>query len=263
MITCSRLVSGWARCQNHHAVDTETVRIPPQTDHAHIVLVGHFNPSIYQPAWFAMHKMIGQNEAEAAEVELIHAELTKFKLTQFELQVLSGRFVITSLDAHPEHIKDLVVSCFGQFLPHTPIGSMGINRTVHFDTEDFEVRDRVGSRLAPKDAWGAWGDEILAGPREPEEARGGMTSITMRQSLRPDGLRGNVQAKVGPSMIDGPTGISVDVNDHFDLGSDEKPQDAASAVATLEEHWVASRERSAMIVDQIMALTEECRVGDD
>jgi hypothetical protein len=238
------------------------MRIKPQIDHAVIVLVGRFNPAIFQPAWFALHKMLGVKEAEAAEVKGILGEVSQFKIDQFELTVLPERFSITSLDAHPEHIRDLVISCFGQYLPHTPVGAMGLNRVVHFDAGDFEVRDRVGSRLAPKNAWGSWGKEIEVSPLEPREARGGMISLVMRQSLRPDGHTGHVQAKVEPSVrIANHSGIFVEVNDHFQLGSTEQPvQDASSAVAILEGNWETSLQRSALIIDQIMALVEECRI---
>jgi hypothetical protein len=238
------------------------MRIKPQLDQATIVLVGRFNPAIFQPAWFALHKMLGQKEAESPQIKLIQAGVSQFKVDQFELLVLSDRFSITSLDGHPEHIKDLVISCFGQNLSHTPVLAMGINRATHFDTGSFEVRDRVGSRLAPKDVWGAWGKEIEASPLDPKDARGGMISIAMQQSMRPDGNKGHVQAKVEPSTrIANSTGIFVDVNDHFELrGAEQAVQDASSAVAVLESNWEASLQRSAMIIDQIMALTEECRI---
>jgi hypothetical protein len=238
------------------------MRIKPQLDQATIVLVGRFNPAIFQPAWFALHKMLGQREAESPEIKLIQAGVSQFKVDQFELLVLSDRFSITSLDGHPEHIKDLVISCFGQNLPHTPVLAMGINRAAHFDAGSFEVRDCVGTRLAPKDAWGAWGKDIEASPLDPKEARGGMISIVMQQSVRPDGHKGHVQARVEPSTrIANSTGIFVDVNDHFELrGPEQAVQDASSAVAVLESNWEASLQRSAMIIDQIMALTEECRI---
>ena len=237
------------------------MRIKPQLDQATIVLVGRFNPAIFQPAWFALHEMLGQKEADGAEVQLIQAGVSQFKVDQFELLVLSNRFSITSLDGHPEHIRDLVISCFGQYLTHTPVQFLGINRGVHFDTGSFEVRDKVGSRLAPKDGWGSWGEEIDASPLEPRDARGGMTSISMTQRQRPDGRKGHVQAKVEPSgRVENNTGIFVNVNDHFDLsGAGQAVQDASSAVAVLEANWEASLQRSGMIIDQVMALTEECR----
>ncbi len=260
---CAPLGGGGRQQQVSYAVPSRTgrMRIKPQLDHVVIVLVGRFNPAIFQPAWFALHNMVGKKEAEAAHINAILGEISQFKIDPFEIQVLPERFTITSLDAHPEHIRDLVISCFGQCLPHTPIRAMGINRLVHFDTGDFETRDRVGSRLAPKDAWGSWGREIEVGPREPPEARGGMISIVMRQSSRPDGHKGHVQAKVEPSTrVASNSGVFVDVNDHFELSNPEQEvQDASSAVAMLEGNWEASLQRSAMIIDQLMALAEECR----
>jgi hypothetical protein len=238
------------------------MRIKPQLDQASIVLVGRFNPAIFQPAWFALHGMLGQKEAELSETKLIQAGVSQFKVDQFELLVLSDRFSITNIDGHPEHIRDLVISCFGQNLTHTPVQLMGINRAVHFDAGSFEVRDRVGGRLAPKDAWGDWGKEIEASPLEPRDARGGMISVVMQQSVRPDGYKGHVQAKVEPSVrMPNQAGIFVDVNDHFELrGTEQAVQDATMAVAVLEANWEASLRRSGMIIDQIMTLSEECRV---
>jgi hypothetical protein len=205
---------------------------------------------------------LGRRRPRARKIKLIQAEVSQFKVDQFELLVLSDRFSISSLDGHPEHIKDLVISCFGENLPHTPVVAMGINRAVHFDTGSFEVRDRVGSRLAPKDAWGAWGKDIEASPLGPREARGGMISIVMQQSIRPDGHKGHVQARVEPSVrIANSTGIFIDVNDHFELrGPEQAVPDASSVVAILEANWESSLQRSGTIIDQIMALAEECRV---
>lgn len=236
------------------------MRIKPTSDRVTIVLLGQFVPALFQPAWFALHKMLGSKEAESANVEVIHPEITKFKVDQFELTVVPERFAVTSSDDHPIHIKDLVISCFATVLPQTPIKSMGINRDVHFDTGDFEVRDRVGSRLAPKEPWGAWGKQILDAPREPLAARGGMVSLVMQQGERPDGLKGRISAKVQPSGVIKDTGIFVAVNDHFDVQpeNDDK-EDASRAVAILEKHWDTSLERAAWIIDQLMALAEECR----
>ena len=238
------------------------MRIKPELDNASIVLLGSFNPRIFQPAWFAQHKMIGSKEAEQlANLFQFKEQVVAFRVDMFELNVQQNRFVINSLDDHPaEHIKDLVISCFGKYLPHTPVTAMGINRNVHFDTGDFEVRDRVGSRLAPKDAWGKWGEEIQKAYDEPRDKRGGMLSITMlQQNLRLEGYNVSVQAKVEPSYkVEDGRGIFVDVNNHFELSDDgQSIPDASLAVETLEANWKTSMSRAAMIADQIMALTEK------
>ena len=107
---------------------------------------------------------------------------------------------------------------------------------------------------------GEWGKEIEKAHDETIDKRGGMISITMLQNnLQLDGYKGSVQAKVEPSnRIEGNTGIFIHVNNHFELTDEEKPvHDASSAVETLEAHWETSMSRAKMIVDQIMALTEE------
>lgn len=238
------------------------MRIKPKLENASIVLIGSFNPRIFQPAWFAHNGMIGTKEAEQpANLIQFREQMTVFRIEMFELNVGSDRFVITSLNDHPaEHIRDLVISCFGEYLPHTPITAIGINRSIHFDTGDFESRDRVGSRLAPKSAWGDWGREIEKSYEEPIDKRGGMLSITMlQQNVHLDGCSVSVRAKVEPSYsIENSTGIFVDVNNHFELSSDEQSiQDASSAVEILETNWETSMSRAAKIMDQIMALTEE------
>ena len=239
------------------------MRIKPKFDNASIVLLGSFNPMIFQPAWFARYEMIGSKEAEeAANLFQFKDQVVTFKVDMFELSVQLDRFMVNSLDNHPEHIKDLVISCFVEYLPHTPIRAMGINRNVHFDTGDFEIRDRVGSRLAPKDAWGEWGKEIEEAHTAPINKRGGMTSITMFQhKLQLDRFSGSVQAKVEPSnKIKNNTGIFVGVNNHFESSATEQPiQDASLVAEVLETNWNTSMVRAEMIVDQIMALTEECR----
>lgn len=160
--------------------------------------------------------------------------------------------------------KDLLISCFGTFLPHTPVDSMGINRCVHFDTGDFDVRDRVGIRLAPKEAWGEWGKEIEEASGEDPDMykRGGMTSITMLQrNLRFEDRDLHVQARVEPSLrISNHTGIFVDVVNHFNLvANGVRDTSSATAVRTLEANWESSLRRAETIFDQIMKLTEECR----
>lgn len=240
------------------------MRIKPKFDNVNIVLLGSFNPQIFQPAWFAMQGMIGKKEAEnPADMVQLKDQVVTFRVGMFGLSVQPDRFDISSLDDPHEHIKDLVVSCFGGHLPHTPVSALGINRSIHFDTGDFEIRDYIGSRLAPKDAWGEWGKEV---EESRYEARGGMLSITMLQNnLRSDRYKGSVQAKVEPSgRIGGSTGIFVHVNNHFELSEDEKSVcDASAAVDALESNWETSMNRAAMIVDQIMKLTEEYNHEDD
>ena len=87
-----------------------------------------------------------------------------------------------------------------------------------------------------------------------------MTSLTMLQRPRADGIKGHVQAKIEPSNIIADDGIFVEVNSHFDLADTESSLvDAMGAVTMIEKHWETARERAAWIADQIMALTESVK----
>src|SRR5947209_8800088 len=95
-----------------------------------IVLIGHFNPLIFRPSWFASRGLIGQEEAEKAAVDVIHAEVVSFALDWLRLQVQRERFVAQSDQEPFVRVSDLVIGCFSR-LKDTPISKMGINRRVH------------------------------------------------------------------------------------------------------------------------------------
>lgn len=235
------------------------MRIKPEFDQAGIVLLGSFNPAIFRPEWFARNGMIGEKESEIPIILQTQQELI-FEAAKFNLHVSLERFAISDISNHPEHIKDLVISCFGKFLSHTPIHLMGINRSIHFDAGSYEIRNRVGSQLAPKTAWGKWGEEIEKGSQKSEtrDRHGGVISISMVQrDLEFEGCSVHVNAKVEPSIKNRESGIFVSVNNHFDLPTDHVQEtSSATAVRILEANWETSLKRAAFIFDQIMELTE-------
>lgn len=236
------------------------MRITPIEDQSNIVLVGNFNPAIFHPFWLVANKLLGPQEAENAALNIVHTDISQFSIQQFALDVRLDRFTITSLDTHPEHILDFMITCFGTLLPHVPIRMMGINRSVIFDTGGPDIRDRVGHELAPREAWGVWGKEILEATKKSHPHRSGMTSITMRQSPRPDGQEGYIDANITPSQVVNKAAIRVAVNDHYQLATNDSSSIPASqAVEVLKDVWEKSLERSAIIADQIMALTEKCK----
>jgi hypothetical protein len=53
----------------------------PEIEGVGIVLVGSFNPRIFQPAWFAAENLIREEEEQAAKIELIHRQVAIFSTT--------------------------------------------------------------------------------------------------------------------------------------------------------------------------------------
>ncbi|MBN1875907.1 MAG: hypothetical protein JXA33_16915 [Anaerolineae bacterium] len=206
-----------------------------------IVLRGQFNPAMFHPAWFAAQNLIRQQEAEAADVKIIHTDLALFDVEWLQVSIIKDRFMVATIQqAYYEALRDLVVGAFTLF-NHTPLRVIGINREFHYALASEKAWHAVGDRLAPKQYW----NDFLNKP--------GMKSLTI-QDVRPDALPGYVNIKVEPS----PRirfGIYVDINDHYVLSaSPEGAQTTDEAIEILTQHWVASMERSQDMTQRIANL---------
>lgn len=230
------------------------MRITPEIDTVSIVFVGDLNPRIFRPDWFVAQGLLPKEALDAAEIEIIHPELSKFSVEWLTVQVEKIRFVARTDD--PPHIRlsDLVARTFGEFLIHTPVHMIGINRAVHFPVKDMKTLDAIGKILAPQDAWGEWGPMIEGTATK----HGGMRSLTMEQTNLDDRQSGYIRAKVEPSSSLPPPmlGVYVDINDHYQLSKPGEAVGCEGAVAIVRENFQRSIDRSAWIVDQIMMLTE-------
>ena len=231
------------------------MRIDPAITGASLVLLGHFNPSIFQPAWFGWQRLLPDKTVEAADLQTAQSSITAFRADWLELQVVPNRFGITTSQAPFVRLRDLGVRLFGEKLPHTPIHAMGINRQVHFDVKSLQERDRIGRLLAPVEPWGAWGRQL-----EPDGRHGGMTSLTMTQvNLQDRPCEGEINVTIQPSKMTGnrETGVYIEVNDHYAV-KDGGNQNATSMIIRLvEEKFDASLDRAAEIIDHIMSLREK------
>ena len=117
-----------------------------------IVLVGNFNPKIFQPAWFAAQGLLSQQEAEEVKIEIIHSSVVIFSTNTnwMRIEVTDERFIVkTSQEPYDVVIRDLVLGTF-DLLRYTPIMQMGINREMHFQLSSEKNWHKAGHLLAPK-----------------------------------------------------------------------------------------------------------------
>jgi hypothetical protein len=230
------------------------MRIEPELSAASVVLIGSFNPKIFQPFWMAKHGLISEKAAEAAEISVIHSEISAFSIDGlFSIQVDRNRFAIERKIAPLILVSDTVVRLFSELLPHTPVQKMGINRFVHFNVGSFDERDRIGMTLAPQQPWGEWGKKLSSG----EGAKhGGMLSLAVVQKDVPDRPGGWVQAKIEPStrVGGGLTGIYMEVNDHYEITDESEKSTPLAMMKILSEKWDKSIQNSENIIDGIMSL---------
>ena len=85
----------------------------PEISGYQIVFLGSFNPKIFQPEWFARHKLLPEEQAATAEVKVITQQLSQFETEQVILQVTTDRFTAaTKVNAHPLPLSDIVQGTF-------------------------------------------------------------------------------------------------------------------------------------------------------
>lgn len=215
-----------------------------------IVLLGNFNPSIFSPAWFGRYGLLTDEEVAAASVNIIHPDITEFTADWLFLHVERGRFQaqckISSIQ-----IRDFVLKTFQDYLSHTPVHSLGINREAHYKLPSAEHQMRLGRAMAPLEPWAEWGKEI-----ESSKAPGGMTSLTMLEYVN-DRPKGHFQINIQPSsIIPRKTGVYFVVNDHYEVASREALTGCEEMMEQLDINFEKSVERTDRILDQILEKAE-------
>ncbi|SPD76315.1 conserved hypothetical protein [uncultured Desulfobacterium sp.] len=230
------------------------MKIKPEISGVSIVLVGSFNPPIFHPEWFERHGLINDKEKEAAEIAIIHRQIAAFRMEWLAINIEPVRFVAETQEGPFIRLADFVVKTFKDYLYHTPIGMMGINRQVHFSVGSEEERNRIGKMLAPHEGWGEWGKDLEG--KSPKK-RGGMISLTMLQQDLDDRKKGYIKAKIEPSnKIKDNAGIDMEVNDHYEVENPAQNQDCKELMDILESKFDNSIKHSEWIIDQIMKLTD-------
>src|ERR1700730_664887 len=199
-----------------------------ETEGFSIVALGSFNPTIFQPKWFAAHNLIREEEADAAKIEIIHRDVAIFKTGWVSLQVTQGNITILSQDpTKPLPLRDLAMGTF-TLLEHTPLTAFGFNRFGHCKAASEESWHALGHHYAPKESWGA----VLKNP--------GLLKLEM------DGKRENCDDRIQVRIESSPAvimGIMINVNQHHDLTKNSKgdettmPERNKAFLSGLQNNW--------------------------
>jgi hypothetical protein len=169
-----------------------------------IVALGNFNPTIFQPRWFAAHSLIREEEADAAKIEIIHRDAAIFNAGWFSLQVTEGNFTILTQDpTKPLPFRDLAMGTF-KLLEHTPLTAFGFNRFGHCRASSEESWHAFGHHYAPKESW----TPVLKNP--------GLLKLEL------EGKRENCDDRIQIRIESSPAnliimGIMIAVNQHRDI----------------------------------------------
>ena len=221
---------------------------------ATVVLIGKINPPIFTPAWLHLCGLISPEDMEQAEVEVIHRQISSFKVSRFSIQVQPNRFSISTSEEPFISIADWITVIFGKTLPHTPLQQAGINYGGHFAAASQKQRHALGRALAPLEPWGNWGKLL---DTDDLDNVGGLRAMDMLQVRVPGRERGYRQVHLEPSVrndiVSPKVGIFMTVNDHFEVS---RPEDAVGAAKCVQ--WVVENfDESISTAKSILADVQE------
>lgn len=209
-------------------------------DRCSIVLIGSFDPMIFQPFWFSQNSLIQYTEAESATIDLITKDVTLFRLKWLTIQVTRDRFLaMTDDESHFLPLRDFVVGTF-QLLESTPIKQMGINREIQYEIASEETWHKIGHVLAPKKLW----NEHLKNP--------GMKSLVI-SGKRDDKYIGEINVTVRPvlekKILEKKNVVEVSYNSHFNFDKDSALKDIFGII---EETFEATLNKAQILSNSLI-----------
>jgi hypothetical protein len=175
-------------------------------DETSIVVLGELNPRIFQPEWYARHKLLREQEVEAALEDpnlVISEQVTNFEVGWLQLQVTQNRFLAKVKEpSNSKLLKDLVIGTF-ELLAHTPARKLGLNRMLHYSVDTEDEWHLIGDTLTPKSIW----DGIAEDP--------GMLGVQLQLKPRTD-FSEHLHVKIEPSLRAKPFGVHLSFNEQYD-----------------------------------------------
>lgn len=189
-----------------------------------IVVLGDFNPAILHPLWFSEHGLLREGEANSADIEIVHRDITLFRTESFVIRVTPDRFQAETSDPTlflP--LRDLVLGTF-MVLEHTPIRAFGLNRVRHVDLPSPVAWQALEDRFVPKEGW----QSIL-------------NEVEMKSVVVGGHRKGAVNARIEFRLQASPSskqGVLLHGNEHYDVPKDISPTQAMKFfIDTVTQSW--------------------------
>ncbi len=190
----------------------------PERQQYSLVLVGDFNPAMFQPEWFKKNNILSPEDVDFARAEtfnnsiIVTPQLTIFKTSQLNIRVDQDKFSVIAEKEPFISVIDFVTKTFenlGSFI----FKAFGFNYSAHYKVADKATLHAIGDKLAPKKYWFTLlGDEVTG-----DDRTSGLSAIQMQKS-KSDGT-GQYTVILQPSKFVVP-GIFMSCNDHTDLNEE-------------------------------------------
>ena len=205
-----------------------------------LVLLGDFNPVIFQPFWLANKNLIREDEAKNAKIDVIHNEIVRYEIADWlKVEVNKSRCEFkTTKSPYFEPLKDLAIGIFS-ILKETPIKSLGINHVYDLSLLSKENYFKIGNTLTPLNIW----DDTINEPK--------LLHLEIYEIERKGILGASRRIRITPSDQNSISfGVSININNHFQL---EEKGAINNLFSTIDKNWNNSFVESKIVVDKLFS----------
>jgi len=223
--------------------------VNPERKQYSIVLIGLFNPLMFQPEWFGKNDVISTEDAEFARSQdnslptIITPQLTLFRTSQLSITVEPNRFQVVAEKEPMITIKDFTKKTFEK-LGGLTIKAYGFNFSAHYRFENEIKINAFADKLTPKQYW----ESLLGKDISGENRKGGLSLLQMSQEK--ENGKGQIFVALQRS-VHITHGIFLTCNDHTNI--DEGDSAADIVMEMIESDFGTSFENMTKIQKGIIA----------
>jgi len=228
--------------------------INPERKQFSIVLVGTFNPTMFQPEWFGRNDVISAEEVEFARNKsnalptIITPGLTLFRTSQLSIRIEEDRFQVVAEKEPLLTIKDFARKTFEK-LGGLTITAFGYNYSAHYKFVTEAALNDFADKVAPKKYWISLLGEDISG----SDRKGGLGSLQMVKHKEDN--KGQVSIVLQGSFHVHP-GIFLACNDHTNINETDSAADIV--MEKIEQSFNESFLSMASIQNTLIAETIKC-----
>jgi len=228
--------------------------IKPERKQYSIVLIGTFNPLLFQPEWFGKNEVISMDDLEFARNKdnilptIITPQLTLFRTSQLSIRIDENRFQVVAEKEPLITIKDFVKKTFEK-LGGLKIIAYGFNYNAHYQFNSISEIHAFADKLTPKQYWSSFLGKDVSG----DDRKSGLSSLQMFKAK--ENGEGQILIALQRSAPV-KNGIYLNCNDHTNINEDDSA--AEIVMEKIEDSFEESFRYMAKIQeDLIMEATKD------
>lgn len=184
----------------------------PERKQFSTVILGNFNPGMFQPEWFCRQNIISKEDADFARDTnspsplIVTPQFTTFRTSQLAIQIEENRFEVKAEKEPLLTMIDFIMKTF-ENLGSYQITAFGFNYIAHYKVDTMEIFHRIGDKLAPKTYWESLLEDEIRGVQR----KSGLSLLQMKKMKKDS--EDYILFTLQPSPIFHP-GFMLGCNDH-------------------------------------------------